>query len=181
MGRKSKIKTAEPTLRSRIEALIRQDRWSLDEMLELLRAEFPDAAIPSRSSLGRYRQSMEEMLGRMRDIDAAARVVVAELGESPDERAGALLTQTITTLATHAALRVGEDPDGASIGEVKELARATKNIMEARRIGFRERQEIEAAALKRQAKEAEGAAKGQLGMSDAQWEVLRAKFLGVHQ
>lgn len=148
MGRRSAIKTAPEPLRTEIERLLRADRFSLDEMLEILRRQFPDhaASIPSRSSLGRYRQSMDQLLGRMRDIDAASRVVVSELGENPDERAGALLTQTITTLATHAALRAGEDPDGASIGEVKELARAARNVMEARRIGLKERQEIEAAA-----------------------------------
>lgn len=148
MGRRSSIKATPDPIRAEIERLLRADKFSLDEMLELLRQQFPDQAdkLPSRSSLGRYRQSMEQLLGRMRDIDAASRVVVSELGENPDERAGTLLTQTITALATHAALRAAEDPQGASIGEVKELARATRNVMEARRIGLRERQEIAAAA-----------------------------------
>jgi hypothetical protein len=148
MGRRSKVKDAPDPIRSEIERMLRADKFSLDEMRDLLIRQFPDLAdkIPTRSSLGRYRQSMGQMLGRMRDIDSAARVVVAELGENPDERAGALLTQTITALATHAALKAGENEDGASIGEVKDLARAAKNVMDARRVGLKERQEIEAAA-----------------------------------
>ncbi len=153
MPRKSKVKEQPPDIRARIEALVRQDRWSLDEMVDMLRQEFPAADLPSRSSLGRYQKSVGELLGRMRDIDAAARVVVSELGENPDDRAGTLLTQTITALATNAALRAGEDPEGASIGAVKELARAARNVMEARRIGLKERTEIEAAAEKRLIKE----------------------------
>lgn len=180
MGRRSSIKAAPDPIRAEIERLLRADKFSLDEMLDLLRKQFPNDAdkIPSRSSLGRYRQGMEQLLGRMRDIDAASRVVVSELGENPDERAGTLLTQTITALATHAALRAAEDPEGASIGEVKELARATRNVMEARRIGLKERIEVEQAALKRQAKAAETTAKA-VGLTDDQWSALRAKFLGI--
>ncbi len=155
MGRRSKVKDAPDSIRSEIEKMLRADKFSLEEMRELLIQQFPDLAdkIPTRSSLGRYRQSMGQMLGRMRDIDAAARVVVAELGENPDERAGALLTQTITALATHAALKAGEKEDGASIGEVKELARAAKNVMDARRVGLKERQEIREEARKQLVRE----------------------------
>lgn len=155
MGRRSTIKAAPDTIRAEIDKLLRADRFSLDEMLEILRRQFPEhvASIPSRSSLGRYRQSMDQLLGRMRDIDAAARVVVAELGENPDERAGTLLTQTITSLATHAALRASETPDDVSIADIKDLARATRNVMDARRVGLKERQEIEAAAEKRLVRE----------------------------
>lgn len=150
MGRRSSIKAAPDPIRAEIERMLRADRFSLDEMRDMLIRQFPDLAdrVPTRSSLGRYKQSLGPMIDRMRDIDAASRVVVAELGENPDERAGALLMQTITTLATHAALKVGEKEDGASIGEVKELARAAKNVMDARRISLKERQEIREEARK---------------------------------
>lgn len=155
MGRRSSVKSAPDTIRSEIERLLRADRWSLDEMLEILRRQFPEHAdaLPSRSSLGRYRQSMDQMLGRMREIDTAARVVVSELGENPDERAGTLLTQAITSLATHAALRAGEAPDDVSIADIKDLARAARNVMDARRVGLKERQEIEVAAERRLVRE----------------------------
>lgn len=180
MGRRSTIKAAPEPIRQEIERLLRADRFSLDEMREMLLRHFPEysAAIPSRSALGRYRQSMDQLLSRMRDIDAAARVVVDELGESPDERAGALLTQTITALATHVALRVSENPDGASIEDVRELARTTRNVMDARRVGLKERQEIERLALQRQSKAAEKVARN-VGLTDDQWAQLRSEFLGI--
>jgi hypothetical protein len=155
MGRKSAVKTAPDPIRSAIERLLREDRFSLDEVVRILREQFPEhiERLPSRSSIGRYRQSMNELVSRMREIDTVSRAVVAELGESPDERAGALLTQTITALATHVALKVSEDPDNASIGDVKELARATRNVMDARRVGLKERQEIEAAAQRKLVRE----------------------------
>ncbi len=148
MGRRSSIKAAPDPIRSEIERMLRADKFSLDEMLDMLRAQFPEDAdkIPSRSSLGRYRQTMDGMFQRMREIDSASRAMVSEFGENPDDRGGALLTQAVTSLATHVALRANEEPDEVSIGQIKDLARAARNVMDARRVGLKERQEIEAAA-----------------------------------
>lgn len=180
MGRRSSVKAAPDSIRSEIERLLRADKFSLDEMLDILRRQFPDhaASIPSRSSLGRYRQSMDQLMGRMREIDAASRAMVSEFGENPDDRCGALLTQAVTSLATHVALRANDEPDDVSIVEVRDLARAARNVMDARRVSLRERQDIEQIALKRQATATEKVAKT-VGLSDDQWSKLRAEFLGI--
>ena len=55
----------------------------------------------------------------MREIQIASQVLVSEFGEDVDDKAGALLSQAVTTLATGVALR-SNDNDEISIQEVGE-------------------------------------------------------------
>lgn len=143
-ARKSNITRLPAEQREYIERLLREDRLTLTEMLASIRTKFPTAEV-SRSGLHRYQQPLRELTERMREIDAAARVVVEELGENPDDRAGALLCQSITTLATNAALRAQTD-DETSIEDVRKLARASKDVIAARSMSLKERQAVETAA-----------------------------------
>lgn len=153
-ARKSTITRLPEEQRAFIERLIREDRLTLSEMIEAIRAQFPDASV-SRSSLHRYTLPIRELSERMREIDVASRVLVEELGENPDERAGALLCQSITTLATHAALRAQVDED-TSIEDVRKLARASKDVISARSASLKERQAIEQAAREKLVREQRG-------------------------
>jgi hypothetical protein len=149
MGRQSSIKGLEPPVRAYIERLLREDRLTLDELLAAVREKYPEAETPSRSSLHRYKSGFEELAGRMREIEAASAAMVGELGEGMGDRAGALLAQAVTTLATHAALNAQADENELSIKEVAALARAAKAAMEARTMSVRERQAVEKAAQER--------------------------------
>lgn len=151
MARKSSIARGPEEVRATIDRLIRQGRLTLDEIIAYVRVSHGEASAPSRSALHRYSVQAEELMGRMRDIDAAARVVVEELGENADDRAGALLVQSITTLATDAALRAqSADPEDApSIEEIRKLARAAKDVIDARKKDRQEREEIARLARER--------------------------------
>ena len=153
MARQSSIKRLPTEVRSYLERLLREDRYTLDELIQRLQSKFPGENTPSRSSLHRYRTNMEEMLGRMREIDAAANVLVKEFGEDAGDKAGALLAQSITTLATNAAFKAHSEMDDISIEEIGKLARAAKAAMETRTMSFKERQAIERAAEERLLKE----------------------------
>ncbi len=142
MGRRSSIVRSPEAVRATIDKLIRQGRLTLDEIRAYVASEHGEEAAPSRSALGRYAVAQKELMGRMRDIDAAARVVVEELGENADDRAGALLVQSITTLATDAALRAQQPGEAPSIEEVRKLARAAKDVIGARKVNRQEREEI---------------------------------------
>lgn len=179
MGRKSSVARLEPAARKYLEKLLREDRHTLDELLAALRAKFPTADV-SRSGLHRYRASLEEMMGRMREIDTAATALVSELGEGVGDKAGALLAQAVTTLATNAALNAhGED---MSIKEVAELARAARAAMQARTMSLKEREAVEEAARRKLLAEQEAnlqeVAKAQ-GMDESQVDFWRRKFLGI--
>lgn len=153
-GRRNKITRLPAGQRAFIERLLREDRLTLDEMLIAIAEQFPGAT-PSRSGLHRYQASMREITERMRAQDRAARALVSELGENPDERAGALLTQAVTTAATDVALRVGGD-DKATIEDVRKLARAARDVIGARATSLKERQAIEAAARDKVLREQRG-------------------------
>lgn len=181
MGRRSKVRKLPPEVRSYVEQLLREDRLTLDEMLDAIRARFPHVEPPSRSGLHRYKEGFEELAGRMREIDAAANALVGELGEGVGEKAGALLAQAVTTLATNAAL-VAQQRDDITIEEIRKLARAAKDAIDTRRISLAERQALERAAqerlLREQKARLESVAK-ERGMSAETVEQIRQQILGV--
>lgn len=181
MARQSSVKRLSPEARKHIERLLREDRLTLDEMLDDIRAAFPAEELPSRSGLHRYKIGFEEMAGRMREIEAGAAVIVGELGEGMGDKSGALLAQAVTTLAANAALR-GMENDEISIKEVGELARAARSAMQARTMSIKERQVIEQAArdklLREQEANLDKHARAQ-GMSEDQVLFWRQQVLGI--
>ena len=144
MGRKSTIKRLEPEARKHLEKLLREDRHTLDELLVAMREKFPNAEV-SRSAIHRYSQGYEELVKDMREQQAIASLVVSELGENPDDKAGALLVQTITTLTNQVALTAAGKGE-VDVETVRKLARAAKDVIAARRVDRQERLAIRQAA-----------------------------------
>lgn len=68
--------------------------------------------------------------------------MVDELGESVDEKAGALLAQAVTTQTAKAAFKAHESND-VTIKENSFLAKAAKEAMQTRQLSLKKRQEIE--------------------------------------
>lgn len=137
MGRTSSVKRLDPQARKFLEKLMREDRHTLDELLTAVRTKFPDAQV-SRSSIHRHRAGYEELVKGMREQQAIAGLVVSELGENPDDKAGALLVQTITTLTNQVALTAAGEGE-VDVETVRKLARATKDVLAARRVDRQER------------------------------------------
>ena len=153
MARRSKAKLVHPEIRALYERMFREDRHTLDEIQDAGREladrlGVPPSTLPSRSGLHRYSQPLLELTERMRAQDSAARAIVSELGENPDDRAGALLVQAVTTAMTDVALRANESAE-TSIDDVRKLARAAKDTIAARGASLKERQAIESAARER--------------------------------
>lgn len=137
MGRTSSVKRLDPQARKFLEKLMREDRHTLDELLTAVRTKFPDAQV-SRSSIHRHRAGYEELVKGMREQQAIASLVVSELGENPDDKAGALLVQTITTLTNQVALTAAGEGE-VDVETVRKLARATNDVLAARRVDRQER------------------------------------------
>lgn len=177
MPRASSIKRLPAEQRAYLERLIREDSHTLDEILAQVRERFPSADVPSRSAVGRYSQHVTELAGRMRDIQAAGTALVTELGEDPNDRAGQLLVQAVTTLATHAALKATDaDAEDLSIKEIGMLARGARNVLEARKMSLAERQEIARLAREQAASEAADVARDD-GVSEQTIARIRARVL----
>lgn len=177
MLKKSSIRKLSDEQRQFIERLMREDNRTLDEMLKAIKKQFPDQKTPSRSSLGRYRQSFDEMASKMREIQVASQVLVSEFGEDVDDKAGALLSQAVTTLATGVALRSNDD-DKISIQDVGDLARAARAVMQTRTMSIKERQAIRKAYAEEAANAVSEELRGQDGMSEELENKIRGILLG---
>jgi len=178
---KSKVHRMQPDARAWIDAQLRADRLTLNELMAELGKRWPNEDLPSRTGLHRYQSGVRELGERMREIDAAANALVGELGEGIGEKSGALLAQAVTTLATNAAL-LAQDRDDVSIDEVRKLARAARDVIDTRRISLAERQSIEKAARDKMLREQNTALESVVksaGLTPETADQLRRQLLGI--
>lgn len=176
MARKSKITRLPQKQRSYIERLLREDRLTLDEMLDAIRAEFPQADAPSRSSLGRYKQAVAAVSERIRGQREVARIMVGELGENPDDKSGEMLVQTITALANDVALRAAGQED-IDIEQVRKLSRAIKDVVDAQTKTMKYRKALQAEARAQAFEEMSEAAR-EAGVTDEVMQAIDDKLMG---
>lgn len=174
--------------RTFIEKLLREDRLTLNEMLDEIRAEFPVECIPSRSALGREKKNFAEEARQLREIAAASEVLVKEFGEDPDDKGGMLLAQAVQAVVTKRALseltNTGDDPEKPQMGidDVGALARAARAAIMTKSKAMENRDEIRRQAreelLKEQDANLQKAAASQ-GMGEDQIQFWREKILGI--
>ncbi|MGH8040350.1 MAG: phage protein Gp27 family protein [Stenotrophomonas sp.] len=180
---KSSISRLPAEQRASVERMLREDRLTLDEMIAELQRQFPGepAAEVSRSALHRYERGFTELTARMREIEAVSDAVVGELGEGVGEKAGALLAQAVTTLATNAALQAHGN-DKITIDEIRKLARAAKDAMDTQRVGVNLRkaiaEEARQALLREQSARLDKVVKSE-GLSEQTAADMRKKILGI--
>lgn len=180
MGRKSTVDKLDPAVRKHIERRLRENRLTLDELIDDLQGTFPSAEHPSRSALGRYRQSFDTMMEQVRQQEQMARIMVEELGENPDDTAGALLVQSVTTL-TNRVLFDSQNAEDLDIEDVRKLARAAKDIMHTRKLSLEQRREVERMAREKLIAEQETKLeelRGADGMSEHLESRIRNVLLG---
>ena len=158
MGRKSSIERLAPEVKAHIERRLRENRLTLNELIEDLRAAFPasDDELPSRSALGRHKQSVDEIVKSERESAAIIAAVVGELGEDFDAKSGALMAQTLTTLINRLLRQRLEGNEALEVADVLDLARASKAAQESRSLNLRERQQVAKAAREKLLEEQKG-------------------------
>lgn len=185
--RKGKIHRLPPEARKLIEKMLDEDRWTLDEVFETVKLEFPDADF-SRSGLHRYQPEYTQMRERMRSIERVSDALVGGIGDGGTDKANRLLAQAVTTAVTHAALRLqtreDDGDDAVSMGELKDLSLAAGRAMKAQRLATdeslildRERKAREA-LLKEQGDRLNEQARAQ-GMNEDQVRFWREAVLGI--
>ena len=184
----SSIKKLPNEQRQFIEKLLREDKLTLNEMLDEIRAEFPTATIPSRSALGRYHKNFENEAKEFRKIAAASEILVKEFGEDPDDKGGMLLAQAVQAVVTQRALdeltNDGADPENPQMGieAVGALARAARAAIMTKEKAMHNREEVRRQAreelIKEQAENLEKVAASQ-GMGKDQIQFWREKVLGI--
>lgn len=146
MGRLSSIKRLPAEVKAHIDKLIRWDKFTLDEIVEAIRAEYPDLKeVPSRITLWRYQQATKKMIEEVRNIQLMSESIVSEVGENFDDKTIGLLTALTTNMTTNAVMgKLGKDE--VATKEVLELAKATNQAIAAHSKSLETRQKIEKAA-----------------------------------
>lgn len=133
MGRKSNIARLPLDVKTYIEGLMAEGRYTLDEMIADLRARFPaqQAAgeLPSRAALHRYGPKLERRLIAVKAFTDAAQAIDAHAQDKGDTRSAAL-TAIVQQELFDAMIALGDatDPDVDQAERIGMLSAAAKNI-----------------------------------------------------
>lgn len=96
MVQKSTITKLDPRIRAEVDRLIREDGYTIDGLLEAIKALGGEA---SRSAVGRYAQNAEAQMERYRQAQEVAKVWIGKLTADPQGDVSRLLIEMCRTLA----------------------------------------------------------------------------------
>lgn len=178
MARKSSVTQLDPRLREALDALIREGRHTLDDILAKLAELNAGEAPVSRSALGRYAQRAEAQMERYREAQEVAKVWVNKFEEEPTGDVGRLLHEMLRSVAFQTLGGLSERVESADPEEVMLLAKAMKDLASADKLTTERILVIRQEVAKKAAVEAVKQAKAS-GLSDEAADLIRQKILGV--
>lgn len=172
MGRKSTIKQLDKRVREAVDAAIREDRATIDELVEIIEQHGGEA---SRSAVGRYVKRTRDAMQHFRQAQALAKTWAEKIPENGD--VAALSRQLLSTAAFRAAadLQDGEKVEGK---EVMLMARALKDIAAAAKTDAEARAKIRAEVAAELVEKVDQAAGGK-AMSPAEIKAVIREAYGV--
>lgn len=138
MGRKSTITQLDPKIRAAVDKAVREDRATIDEIVELVDHMGGEA---SRSAVGRYVKNTRQAMEHYRQAQALARTWAEQIPENGD------VAQLSRQLLSTAAFRAVSEMQSDEQVEGKELmlfARALKDISSAAKTDAEARAKIRA-------------------------------------
>lgn len=181
MAGKSSIERLPPPVRERLQKHLRENCLTLDEIIADMRSAFPAEDAPSRSAVGRYKQSFEEAVAQQREVENMAQLWVRELKDAPQGKTGRLVAELLRTLAARAAM----DATGKGEINIKELSGLARAFNAIEAGGKRDsenralmREEIRMELLAEQAKVIDTVSK-KAGLSAETADTLRRQLLGL--
>lgn len=130
--RRSTITQLDPRIRAAVDAAIREDRASIEEIVALIKSLGGEA---SRSAVGRYAKNTREQMKDYIEMQALAKTWMTEVGKQPEGNVGKLLLELVKTLGVKAMAQMkGEDSapmDLMLLGKmIDHVARADKALVE---------------------------------------------------
>lgn len=175
MGRRSTVKDLDPRIKAEVDAALRDDRLTIDEIVALIREAGGDV---SRSAVGRYKQTFDEGMEVYRASQAMAQAWGKRLEEDPESNTAQLARSVLGSVALHTGQAMMQSGEAMPAGEVMFLAKALDHLSRAelsdtQRI-LRVRQEVAKQAATAAVKQAKAS-----GLSDEAAEQIRQKILGV--
>ena len=133
MGRRSSIQRLDPKIVAEINSLLERGR-TLDEILSALRNI--GVSEVSRSALGRYKQSYDEIIASVRESRQVAEVLVKEFGTDTEPKAMRANIEMLQALVSRLGREItrGDTLDVKQIailsGALESLGRASKTDVE---------------------------------------------------
>lgn len=180
MPRKSSVQELDPRLREVLDALIREGRHTLDEILAKL-AELNDGNKPvSRSALGRYAQQAEQQMQRYREAQEVSKVWLAKLEAEPDGDVARLLPEMLRMVCFKTIGEMDDREEPAEAMEVMLLAKALDHLGKAS--GAHLAVELKMREVRKAAKAAAAEAKAEMkrgGVSDETADTVFKLFAGI--
>jgi len=126
--------------RARLEELLRADTYTLDEMVAIIKAEYPDEPV-SRSSVHRYDAQIRSFTEKMQELETHAKIIADKYGKS--EETGNLLANAVMALTTDTALNLMAS-GAAELDDVRKLSQTAKNAIQGKQVSLHVRKQIEA-------------------------------------
>lgn len=142
--RQRKGKVHRAPYRARLEELLREDRYTLKELVAIIEAEFPGEEV-SRSGIHRFDQGIRQFTERMRELETTSRVIAERYGKDAGDDTTTMLANAMVVLATDTVLNLSAQGD-ANLDEVRKASQIAKNANEGKRTSLAVRKQIEAEA-----------------------------------
>lgn len=177
MPRHSSIKKLPKEIKAAIDGLLKEGRFTLDQIRSEVLGRYGDEAVPSRSALGRYKKNFDDLAKELRETREIADVWAQKLGSVPDSDIGKVVLEILRTLSYRvgADLMQSGDLDAKAIAQ---LARAMNYIEDAGRLGLARELELRRSALDAAANAATEVAKKK-GVSKETVDLIRREILGI--
>lgn len=180
MARKSTVTKLDARLREAVDGLVRDGRYTLDEILEHLAQLNGGTAPVSRSALGRYAQQAEEQMRRYREAQEVAKVWMGKLEDEPNGDVARLLPEMLRSVAFQTIGQIGDRKEGADAQELMFLAKALDHLGKANTASLQIELKLREIRAKAKAVAEEVSAQAKAGgLSDETAEQIRRMILGV--
>lgn len=151
MPPKSSISKLPPALRAELDRLIRDGRYTLDQIVAHLQELGGEV---KRTAVGDYKKKMEDTFARYREAQEVAGVWMKPLGEQADSQFGQLLAELFKTLAFRTLADMQGNEAGAEPEQLMLLARSLKDIAGAQKADAEYRDKLRAQWQKEMAERA---------------------------
>ncbi len=151
MGRKSAILKLPKSARDALEKMAANDANSLADLRAGIRELIGvGEAVPSESSVHRWRTNFAKVASRLRESREIARGIVSEVGEAPDGDQGRAMTELLSALVVR-LLATAADREELNLEEVRKIARTVQQAADAQRQTLEHSEKLEAAFMKKMA------------------------------
>lgn len=183
-GKRSKVDLLPSSIKSKLDELLRDNKHSQVEILELVNLLIEDAGLSeaqklSAAGVNRYATQMETVGHDIRQAREMAEIWVAKLGTKPTGDVSQLLMEMLRTQSFRLLVKANESPDDVldpkTIGE---LALGIQRIEKAAMLNMQKEKEIKKAFADEAAEAIDNAA-AQAGLTTEGANLIKQEILGL--